>query len=265
MTNFQDAWKRAVAGELSWIGPGESPDVLPVVPLQLDGAACVALPYRHLDLVAELRGADEVAFSVTDPGSLRSQERGYAAIGRVSVIEDIEGALFAERLLPQELVKYPPSRGLADTALLRREHWWWLPRLVVTLREVDRVASLPPRAEPEAALLVRDGAGLRLDVVSGEDWSADRVVLRSATGDPLYGDGVPAMAMGHAYTRPDLERWEPWARRGVLRGDVLAVSERLGAPAETLRPLGIWQRIKRHRDLERSCVAAVKRAERARR
>jgi hypothetical protein len=265
LTNFQDVWSRAVAGELSWVGPGESPDVLPVVPLRLDGTACVALPYRHFDLVSELREAAEVAFSVTDPGSLPDGQQGYAAIGQVTVIEDIDGTMFAEQLLSQELVKYPPSRALADTALLRREHWWWLPRLVVALQQVDRVAPLPARTEPEAALLVRDGAGLRLDVVRSEDWSADQVALRAATGDPLYGDGAPAIAMGHAYTRPDLERWEPWARRGTLRADVLSVVERMGEPEETLRPLGVWQRVKRHRDLERSCVTGVKRAERARR
>lgn len=265
MTNFQDVWNRAVTGELSWVGPEESPDVLPVVPLRLDGTACVALPYRHLDLVPELREASEVAFSVTDPGSLPTGQEGYVAVGRVTVIEDIDGSVFAEQLLPQELVKYPPSRTLADTALLRREHWWWLPRLVITLQQVERVWRLPARTDPEMALLVRDGAGLRLDVVRSDDWGADQVVLRAGTGNPLYGDGAPAIAMGHTYTRPDLERWEPWARRGTLRGDRLSVVERLGEPAETLRPLGVWQRVKRHRDLERSCVAGVKRAERTRR
>ncbi|MQA26852.1 MAG: hypothetical protein GEU94_15640 [Micromonosporaceae bacterium] len=264
LTNFLDAWRGAVAGELCWLGREEAPDVLPVVPLEWDGAACVALPYRHVDLADELR-ASEVGFAVTDRHSLPAGEPGRVGIGRVSVVEDIEGDVFADKLLPQELAKYPPSRALVDTLMLRRENWWWLPRLLVRLERVERTSELPARAEPGDALLLRDGVELRLDVVRAEDWGAEEIALRSVSGALLYGDGASAIAIGHDYTRPDLERWEPWARRGALRGDRLTVSERIGAPVEKLEPYGLLQRLRRHRDLERTCVEAVRRAERSRR
>src|SRR5690606_31504645 len=135
---------------------------------------------------------------------------------------------FTEVLLSQELLKYPPSRTYADSPLLCRENWWWLPRLVVRLLGVDRVVDLAHRDDPtrDAVLVRDDGSGLRLDVVNpagSADWAQPRLPLTSRTG-ALRGDGAHVLAFGHAHT-VDLERWETWSVRGTLRGDELVVTD----------------------------------------
>lgn len=260
-------WQRSLTGELCWVAREDRPMGIPVVPLILDDHPCVALPYLHRDVIEALRDADQVAFAVTDSGSLGSGDdaNGVALVGPARIADDIEGDLFGRHLLEQELVKHPPSRTLADSPLLRREHWWWLPRVIVHLPRVSRTLPLPARTDPRRdAVLVRDGVELRIDTVRADDWAADGVTLRSLAGDPLRGDGGPAMAFGHTYTVPDLERWEMWHRLGVLWGDRLLVTGRVGSPAATLEPLGLLSRIRRQRDLARGCRAGIAAAEAAR-
>ncbi|MQA87153.1 MAG: hypothetical protein GEV03_21630 [Streptosporangiales bacterium] len=256
-------WQRAVTGELCWVAPDDRPMGIPVVPLVMDDHPCVALPYLHRDVAEALREAEEVAFAVTDSASLRTEggAGGVAVIGPARVDDDVEGDLFARDLLEQELVKHPPSRLLADSRLLRRENWWWLPRVIVRLSRASRTLRLPARTDPRRdAVLVRDGVGLRIDTVRADDaggWAADQLTLRSLAGEPLRGDGGPAMAFGHTYTVPDLERWEVWNRSGVLRGERLLVAGRVGSPDATLEPLGLLSRIRRQRDLARGCRAGI--------
>lgn len=256
-------WEAAVTGELCWAVPAaDRPAGIPVVPLVMEGLPGVALPYLHREIGAELRSVPEAAFVVTDSRSLPAGSPGRALIGPLRVVDDIEGTVFADRLLEQELRKHPPSRALADSRLLRREHWWWLPRMLVCLERVDRTVTLPARTDPRRdAVLIRDGTGLRVDTVRADDWSRSRVGLRALGGDPLRGDGGPAVALGHLYTVPDLERWEMWRRQGVLRGDELAVAGELGDPEVALGPLRLLERIRRQRDLGRACRKGIAAAE----
>lgn len=264
MTDVIAAWRGSLTCEIGWASTPESPGVLAAVPLLWEGLPCVALPYALARHAAPLRAAAVAGFALTDPNT--STARGLTAIGPVEVVDDVYGERFQHELLTQELVKHPPSRVYADSPLLRREHWWWLPRIIVRLSRVERVVDLPTRADPARdALLVRDdGAGLRLDVVApagDDDWPAAKVRLRSP-GGALRGDGARAVAFGHTYTLPDVERWETWRVRGVIRGDEMVVADREGVPEPSLEPLGLVQRIRRQRALERGCRRGIADAER---
>ncbi|MQA09513.1 MAG: hypothetical protein GEU98_13360 [Pseudonocardiaceae bacterium] len=257
-------WRRAVTGEMCWLGAGGQPQALPVIPL-LDGdVPCVAVPYAHADAVTGLAEASEVAFAVTDSRSLPAASAGRAVLGQVALTEDTDGDVFAPELLPQELAKYPPSRTLADSPLLCRENWWWLSRIIVRLPRVTRVVELPARSDPvRHALLVRDdGSGLALHTVAAREWSAPRIGLGRLGGGELRGDSGPALVVGYDYSMPDLERWESWLVRGSLLGDELLVSDREGAPGKELGPLPLVDRIRRQRALAKACQRGIAAAER---
>lgn len=263
MHDVVTAWRRALVAEVCWLGPDERPEGFPATPLLLDDVPCIALPYSRRVTARALGTAAEVAFAVTDARTLDSGSRGRAAVGAVTVVEDLDGSLFTDQLLPQELVKYPPSRTLSDSLLLRHENWWWLPRLIVRLDRVSRSVELPARTDSATeALLVRNGTGLRIDTVRGDDWDREHVRVPALSGDPLRGDGAPALALAHDYSLPDLERWERWTVHGRLLGDELAIGDRSGERAAPLRPLRLLERIRRQRALEKACSRAIADAER---
>ncbi|PXY20435.1 hypothetical protein DI005_27060 [Prauserella sp. PE36] len=257
------AWRRAVTGEVCWLDGTGEPRALAVTPV-VDGAvACVALPYARAEEAASLRGARRVAFTVTDSRSLRVGAAGGAWFGTPSVTDDTSGEFFTEELLTQELVKYPPSRTLADSPLLCRENWWWLPRIIVRLRRVEPRHTLPARTDAgRHALVVRErSAALAVDVVDVADAAGERVVLRGLAGEPLRGDGTRALVFGHDYSMPDLERWEPWSLSGTLWGDELTVTERRGVPGGPLTPLRLVDRLLRQRALAKGCRRNILAAE----
>lgn len=265
MHDLPAAWRRALVAEVCWLDGHQQPAGMPVTPLLIDGVPCLALPYASRKRAADLRAAPEVAFAVTDARSLPDGRRGVAAVGSVTVTEDLDGAIFTDELLEQELVKYPPSRTLADSLLLRRENWWWLPRLVVRLDRVIRTVELAPRADASRqALLVRNGLGLQVDTVTAPRCDGQYLRLGPLDGQDLRGDTGPALVLGHDYTVPDLERWEPWTLRGRLRGDELEVEQRGGEHAMPLPPLGLLDRIRRRRALEKACRRGIATAEGAR-
>lgn len=261
-----EVWRRALAGELAWVTGTGQVGALPVVPLELDGLPGVALPYSAADSVASLRRADRAAFIVSD-GRARSNVGGVLA-GPVTVTDDVDGSRFVADLLPRELVKHPPSRALADSVLLRRENWWWLPRIIVALSVVERTASLPLRTDAahDGVLVYDGGDGPRVTVVApapDSDWATPRVRLVAHGDTPPRGDGGPALIIGHDYTAPDFERWETWTVRGALRGAELLVTDRTGEPGASLEPLGLFQRMRRHRALMRACKEGIAATERS--
>lgn len=265
MHDLVTAWRRALVAEVCWLDGHEHPESMPATPTLIDGVPCLALPYARRSQAAALRAASEVAFAVTDARSLPDGARGVAAFGSVTVTEDLDGSVFTDKLLDQELVKYPPSRTLADSLLLRRENWWWLPRLIVRLDRVTHTVELTPREEASRqALLVRDGLGLRVDTVTAERRDEQHLRLESLEGQELRGDTGPALVLGHDYTDPDFERWEPWSLRGHLRGNEFLVEQCSGERATPLPPLRLLERIRRQRALEKACRRGIATAERAR-
>lgn len=262
MERFVQVWRRAPSCEVAWIDAAGVPGALSAVPL-LDGPVpCVALTFDRAHLRPALAAAPEVAFAVTDARALPRDAGGVAAIGRIVLTDDLDGADYADSLLEQELRKFPPSRALADSPLLRRENWWYLPRIVVRLDRVDRTVAPAARRDPgRDALLVRDdGAGLRLDVARAEDWSGERIALQGR--EALRGDGAPTLAHGCDHS-PDRERWDTWSVRGALLGEELAVTARDGAPGAAPAALGLWERLRRARALSKGCRQGIAAAERA--
>jgi hypothetical protein len=158
--------------EVSWVVDG-LPRVRGVVPLMHGDVPVLALTYADEDLAREAAAAPVVSLSLTEPRSTGAAFRPLAMVGRPRLVEDPSGDLFATDLLQQELRRYPPSRVLADSPLLQREHWWYLPRLLV---EID-VAAVMPLAQRE------DPARDHLLVVAGADGPVVRVA-RVADGDP---------------------------------------------------------------------------------
>lgn len=251
------AWRRSTVGELSWCGAA-GPAGLAVVPLVHDGVPCAALPFSHADVAADLRGR-HVAFSVSD--TVAGRQHGIVGTGEVDVHFDTDGTRFVESLLEQELVKHPPTRLRADSMLARRENWWWIPRIVVTLCTDPAVRPLPGRTRANDALLVRaDGDGHPLlDVVSAPSWPAaagSAITLYARDGSLLDSGTGPALAYGHAHS-PDFERWQRWHRCGVRHDDVLHVDGAEGEPAAALPPFRLLERLVNHRQTARACKAGI--------
>ncbi|WP_460999651.1 hypothetical protein [Streptomonospora sediminis] len=270
------------------------PAGIPVVPLVWDDLPCVALPMAHLDAVDSMTSG-RAAFAVTLPtaggDTLKTRKTGdkdeevsggtgggagggtlaaggLVATGPVDIRYDLQGKRFADHLIEQEIVKHPPTRLRADGLMARRENWWWLPRVLITMTALEEVRELPGRTRSEDALLVRPhgphGSAPRVDTVTARTWPGDPgggVELWRRDGAALQGGGEPAFAFSHRHS-PDFERWERWYRTGRVQGEVLSVSESEGAPEqEQPRPYGLLARFRNHREVVRSCREGISRAE----
>ncbi|WP_025620272.1 pyridoxamine 5'-phosphate oxidase family protein [Salinispora cortesiana] len=249
------AVRAATVGELAWLDSAGRPHARPVTPLLLDDEPAIAFPYADVALAHGLAAAPYATLVISDDRLTGEGWRAVAIHGRPRLIEDREGTLFSDRLLVQELRKYPPARALLDSPLLCREHWWYLPRLIVVL---NATASTPVGARPggHGEVLVVDVAGQHpfVDTVRRLDPGEDTINVASLAGRPLPTGA--AVLLAHNFSIPDLERWTPWRHRGWLTGGTLTIAE---APDRTALapPLGIWQRLTRHRRLARECRHAL--------
>ena len=168
-------------------------------------------------------------------------------------MEDGEGSLYVEQLLDQELRKHPPARVLAGSPLLRREHWWYLPRLVLLL-EPDSVTPVAARTGPLDAVLAVDDATLHVSTVRVADWDGDPVVL---DGAPAGARG-PAALIGQEVSVPDAERWTVHVTTG--RYDDGRLRQPTATASRSLEPVpGLFARVRRQHALERACVKALRR------
>ncbi len=265
------AWSRAATAEILW-HTARGARGMPIVPLTWpqDRTPCAAVPLSQLDEVDSL--PHRAAFTV-DTG-----DETLVAAGRVVLRWDLSGAEFVEHLLPQEVVKHPPTRLRADSIMARRENWWWVPRALITLTEITRVDTLPSRTHPEDALLIRQPRGdvndpeePRTAVVTAAHWpepgQQSRVELWPRDGAALEGDGEAAFVLGHRHS-PDFERWERWYRSGTVNGEMLHVRAGDGAPQlgdehpGTAAPLRLLDRLSHHRRVAKACKAGITKAER---
>ncbi|TGN63183.1 pyridoxamine 5'-phosphate oxidase family protein [Nocardioides eburneiflavus] len=245
----------ASLAEVSWVAAG-LPRICGVVPLARGDVPVLAFTYADEDLARAVAGAPVVTLSLTEPRSTGTAFRPLVLVGRPRLVEDPSGDLFATDLLPQELRRYPPSRLLADSPLLQREHWWYLARLLVEI-DVDAVMPVVAREDParDHLLVVAGTDGPIVQVARLSDGDPCRVALRSH-GTPPPG---PAVLFGQDASFPDLEQWAQWSYRGRWDGAALQVDQapdRVGLG----RPPGLLQRWRRQRDLERRCVAAIPRS-----
>jgi hypothetical protein len=246
----------ASVGELAWIDTSGRPDALPVTPLMLDDQPAVAYPYAYAQLARRIALAPAVGLVVSEPRMTGSGWTPVALQGRPHLLEDPSGQLVKDKLIAQELRKYPPSRALADSMLLRKENWWYVPRLIVVL-EVLSVHAVAARKEvfEQRVLAVHSDDGLHLDTVQTTEKDKDQLTVASLLDRPVPGGS--AVLLGHDFSEPDLEQWTPWTTRGELADRTLTVSE--WPERTTLEPVPkLRQRYRRHRELEKGCKAALK-------
>ncbi|MGY1725015.1 hypothetical protein [Blastococcus sp. SYSU DS0533] len=244
----------AGVAELLWTVPGGPPGAAGVVPLVLGGRAAVALPWAQVGTARAAAAAGSAALVLSDPRLTGSRWSPLALTGRLTLVEDGTGELFTEDLLDQELRKHPPSRALADSHMLRREHWWYLPRLVLVL-DAEVAVPVDRREGPADAVLGVDDGGLHVRTVRVADWDAEPLELRGGPGEV---DG-PAVLVGQELSVPDVERWTVHTTTGRYAGGrVIGVRP---AATRQLEPVpGLLARIRRQRSLERTCVQALRAA-----
>ena len=248
--------------ELCWLAPDGTPRVRGVVPLLLEERPVVAFLYADEDVAREAAASPRVALVAAEPRSTSAAFTPTVLHARPTLREDPEGDLYVGELVVQELRRFPPARVFADSPLLMREHWWYLPRLVLDL-DVEAAAPTTAREAPYDHLLaVAHDGGLEVRAAGpvgerGPEQSRLDVVVDGTPPRP-----GPAVLFGQDASFPDLERWAQWRWQGHWDGERLAVSE---APAFTGLgpPPGLVQRWRRQRDLERRCIAAIPRPGRA--
>lgn len=245
---------RAGLAELVWTAPGgAAPRAIGVVPLLLGDAVAVALPWAYEEQARAAAASPSAAIVLSEPRLGAPGWEPVAGIGRLLLVEDGEGEVFGAQLLEQEVRKHPPARALCGSLLLRREHWWYLPRLVLVL-EPQRVVPVGPREGPQDAVLAVDDDGLQLATVRVADWDADPVDV--AGGPDAHG---PAVLVGQEVSTPDAERWTVHVTSGRYADGRLQDVQR--PPTRELEAVpGLRARVRRQRDLERSCVRALRTA-----
>ncbi|MGY2084365.1 hypothetical protein [Blastococcus sp. SYSU DS0539] len=253
-TSTQAAVRAAGVAELLWRTPGGSPGAVGVVPLLLDGRPAVALPWAHAATARAAAAGDRAALVLSDPRLTGSRWVPLVATGRLTLIEDGTGELFTEHLLDQELRKHPPARALADSPMLRREHWWYLPRLVLALDAADVVPG-ERRDGPLDAVLGVDDGDLHVATVRVSDWAADPLALRGAPP----GVSGAAVLVGQEVSVPDVERWTVHTTTGRY-ADGRMTGVRPAATRELEPVPGLLARIRRQRGLERACVRELRAA-----
>jgi hypothetical protein len=234
-------WRAAQLAELVWETPTGLPAATVVVPLVRDGRPVLALTYQQVRLAEELAASPAVTLAVTTPSVARGAEPVTAPV-RFDLDEDATGRTFTDLLLPQELAKHPPSRRRADSLLLRREHWWFLPRLLLTGRDLG--PSTRHRVKDGLAAVATDD-GLHVTTV---ELDGERVVDSLPEG--------PAVVLRHGARVPDLDhRWSTTWRGQVRAGRFAAAStEHVGDPT---RPAGVLRRWRDEVALERGCRAGL--------
>lgn len=241
--------RAAVLAELCWTA-GDRTSWTAVTPLVLDGELTVALTYDRLELARELAAADAVAVTLTDPRLAGPGFDPRYAIGRASVEPDPDGDRFVTRLLDQELAKHPPSRELADSRMLRREHWWFLPRMLVTLGVIHEgeLESRAPRDWVGAASLDGD---LRLATVPDPIDAGDELPRTAPLSD------VDTVALfRHDRSLPEMDRGVEQRATATRTAAGLTVAS-IDGPGELPRPLGLLARMRAVRDLRRGCIRGL--------
>ena len=237
-------------GEVAWVDADGTPRAAGVLPLVRDGVPVVALTLDHGDLATSLAAAEVVDLLVRE--TRNTAERWHPAGWRCRsrLVEDLEGEVYQGELVLQELRRYPAARRYADSPLLAREHWWYLPRLVVELPPVAELDPPPARGGPGDLLLVT--ADHTQPVVSGV--RADDGRLTASWGaQPAHGTGT---VFGQDASFPDLEVWRTWQRPVTVTGHEVVPVEPL-PDLDLGGPPGLWQRWRDERAFASACRRGI--------
>lgn len=248
-------------GEVAWVDGAGPPEVAAVLPLTLGDGVVLALTFDAVRWAHQVADSRRVALVLRDPRGAGSAFEPGAWLATPRLEIDPTGRVYQEHLISQELRRYPPSRTLVDSPMLCREHWWYLPRLIVRLDDMVALDPTPAiRHDDRDHLLV--GASDGIPRVSTARTAmptpgAGRVELQVTGGEPAVSG--PAVLFAQDASYPDLERWARWSWRGVLRSedtlelDVDVGPDETGLPA----PSGLGRRWRTHRELGRSCRRAL--------
>jgi hypothetical protein len=248
---------RAARAELAWRGADDVLDAIAILPLTIAGDVVAALPIAYAGVARRLAGATSATLVFSDSRMALKGWSPCAVPVSVDVTADRTGEWTWTGALDQEVRKHPPSRLLIDTAIQRREHWWYVPRWVVRLRETAGARAIARRqGAADGVLFVDGGPAPSAHTVAVDDWAAAVVSLtRLDTSSGPPPSAGPAVLFGHDFSIPDQERTSRVALHGMLDGPHLTVSRREGdlqLPAPRL-----LDRLRAHYRLERACRRAL--------
>ncbi|MGJ7441985.1 hypothetical protein [Aquipuribacter sp. MA13-6] len=237
-------------GELCWVAPDGSPRAAVLTPLLEGGVVVLALSHAERELALAVAAAGQVALALPGRGG-PDAGAGVLLVGRVVLEADPDGARFVDGLLDQHLAKHPPSRALADSVILRREHWWYVPRLLLRV-EADALLPMPPRP----------GARSHPLLVVARPGTSPQVVVTTSEGRPVGevpADGA-ALLVSHD-AADDLERTVQLLVPGRVAAGRFVPDE---PPLPGLPPLpgppGLLERWSRLRALRRACIDGLRAA-----
>lgn len=255
-TVLDAAW-RASRAEVAWSDRHGHLRAAAIVPLTIDGDVVAALPFARSALANALADVTRATLTLTDP---RMAWKGWTALAvpvTVTVHADRDGAWTWTGALDQELRIHPPSRLLIDTPIQRREHWWYVPRWIVTMTPDAPARRLVRRAgAADGVLFWPDGDRVDALTVAVDDSDADTIELTPLDGRTWSADDSQALLFLHDFSIPDQERAAAVEIVGVRSQRQLRVIRRTGA-ARFEPAGGVLRRVARQRALARACRTAL--------
>lgn len=242
--------------EVFWTGRIGPPSAAGAILLWWDDQPAFAFTFASVERAYALARATSVCVTLTEPRSTTARFTPLAIHGHARLVEDPDGTVFTEHFLTQELRRYPPSRAYADSLLLRRENWWYLPRLIVPI-EIDAIRPIAERTDAgDHVIAVSTQSGNLQPLIVGLEPNATKT---SATLTPLNDHEIPdgpAVAIGQDASFPDLEQWSTWTFRGRTTGDTLVLTEQPHRYGR-IRVPSLWQRLTLHRRFARACRSGL--------
>ena len=251
------AARLAACAELGWRAGAGDLHAIAFTPLVIDDTVVAALPFDHAPVVRRLATASTAVLTLSDSRMALRGWSSWAQPVRIDVSADRDGDWTWTGALDQEVRKYPPSRLMIDTAIQRREHWWYVPRWIVRMHPTGAATPIPRRG-PDDAVLFGDLAGqFGATCVAVDDWDAEHVRLTPLEHTVTLDDATsPALAMTHDFSIPDMEQWDRFELAGERRGSRLTVHDRRGRL--TLEPPpSLIRRLAQHWRRERACRRAL--------
>ena len=247
----------AAVAELAYVGPDGSPRIEALTPLLSEKEPVFALPYSRMDLARCLENNPHVSLTFSDSRLARVGWSPLTVEGKMKVTPDPEGDLFLEEPLYWELRKFWPSRQLIGSLVLRRDNWWYVPRLILRFTETETPRPITRRTEPDQGILAwKDDGSVFSDTVRVDDWDTDRPLVSSLSQKELP-DNAPATLLHHDFSIPDREQRASLSLAGTLKNNRLSVTRREGTRTLEKRP-GLIARWRAQKDLERLCKAGLK-------
>ncbi len=247
----------AAVAELAYTGPDGMPRVEALTPLLLEKEPVFALPYSRTDLARCLEKDPHVSLTFSDSRLARVGWSPLTVEGKTEVTPDPEGDIFLEEPLYWELRKYGPSRPLIGSLVLRRDNWWYAPRLILRFTGTETPRPVTRRTEPDQGILAwKEADNILSDTVRVDDWGSERPLVSSLSQKELPSN-VPAALLYHDFSVPDREQRASLNLTGDLNNNRLSVTHREGTRILEKRP-GLIARWRAQQDLERRCKAGLK-------